>query len=96
MNSWHYHNMPCCTLHCGSSTATISLALVLEMTPFYACQPSRLGVETHCSRHQFAVASITIPAQLPPPHLGAYQIPIAWHITATTQTNVAVSFSVLC
>jgi hypothetical protein len=96
MNSCRYHNMPRCAPHCGSSTATILLALVLEMTPFYACQPDRLGVEAHRSCHQFAVASTTIPAERPPLHLGAYQIPIAWHINPTIQTTVAVSFSVLC
>jgi DNA primase len=46
--------------------------------------------------HRSGAASVTVPAERPPLHLGAYQIPIAWHINPTTQTTVAVSFSVLC
>jgi hypothetical protein len=96
MNSCRYHNLPCCTLHCGSSTVTISLVFALEMTPFCSRHRDRRGGEDQCCCDQFAVAISKIPAQRLPSHPGANQIPIAWHINDTPQTTVAVSFSALC
>ncbi len=45
MNSDGYHNVPHHPSHCGSATATPSLALMPDTMPFYAHYPEQRQVD---------------------------------------------------
>jgi hypothetical protein len=96
MNSDGYHNVPHHPSHCGSAAATPSLALMPDTMPFYAPYPEQQHGGSRLIRHQHVRSLLDIPVSRPSPHPGADQIPIAWQISVTLMTVVAVSILALC
>ena len=96
MNSNGHLNVPHHPSYCGSAAATPPLTLMPNTMVLHAHYPQQWHGRSRLIRSEHRRPCRHIPDSRPSPHPGADQIPIAWRISVTLTTVVAVSFLALC